>query len=292
MVDLPNFERFVAVDWSGAESPAKSGAIAMAECRAGSSRVNIINEVKSRRDVAEMVAHYLKQESRTLIGIDCNFGYARAIGEKQFGKGYTFRDLWLAVEESSHNLPDFYAKGFWTHYVYAPYFWTGGKQDGFKLHRRQTENRCGALGYGFPESPFKMIGPKQVGKGGLAGMRFAHYIKEKYGESVAFWPFERALAGHARIVISEIYPRIFLRLAGHGPKKVTQAAELKKVLDIYGCYMPDLAKFSDHQSDAIVAAAGLKNLCGDRPDVPGEIAKPEGLAARVAETEGWIFGVK
>ena len=123
-------------------------------------------------------------------------------------------------------------------------------------------------------------------------MRFALYLKNRHGDKVAIWPFESELARTAPIVITEIYPLIFLKIAGHGPKKVTEPAELKEVLAFYECDMTDLSSFTDHQSDAIVAAAGLKTLCGDSPEIPADIAQPEMLTKPIAQTEGWIFGVR
>lgn len=290
---MKNFGRFIAVDWSGAEKPSLSGAIALAEARPGSSKIICDEKTRSRMDVANYIENIIKKPARTLVGIDCNFGYAREVGLRQFGRGYTYDRLWRAVERASSNTKGFYAKGFWEHPKFAPYFWTSGKRkNDFMVHRRQTEIACSKQGYGFPESPFKMIGPKQVGKGGLAGMRFALYLKNLHADNVAIWPFEHELANTAHVVITEIYPRIFLKISGHGPKKVTEPAELKEVLAFYGCDMTDLSNFTDHQSDAIVAAAGLKTLCGDNPEVPGDIAQPGLLTKPIAKTEGWIFGVK
>ena len=199
---MRKFDTFIAIDWSGAKSPEKTGAIAAATCHANDTdTISVTTENLRRGDIAHLLEHCLSRGGRTLVGIDCNFGYAAEIGDRQFGPGWDFTTLWREVDDHSRDLPDFYAKGFWTSAKYRSFFWTSGKQNGFKLPRRRTEQECGNQGYSFPESPFKLIGPKQVGKGGLAGMRLARYIKNRHGGQIAVWPFEMAQFDNAKIVI-------------------------------------------------------------------------------------------
>ena len=44
---------------------------------------------------------------------------------------------------------------------------------------------------------------------------------------------------------------------------------------------------NDHQTDALVTAAGMRALATTEPGAFG----PEGLTPEIARTEGWTFGV-
>ncbi|HWJ59160.1 MAG TPA: hypothetical protein VNR68_05920, partial [Sphingomicrobium sp.] len=44
---------------------------------------------------------------------------------------------------------------------------------------------------------------------------------------------------------------------------------------------------NDHQTDALVTAAGMRQLATDEP----RAFDPEGLALEIARSEGWTFGV-
>lgn len=295
---MPNFERFLAIDWSGAKAPRSGGKIAVASCSSATAECELLAGPWSRSEIADMIGRIVRKSARnpdrrSLIGIDCNFGYARSIGVSQFGKDFSYKKLWPAVERICEQERDFYASEFWTHEDYSPFFWTAGPQPGnLTLAKRLTEHACQAQGYGAPESPFKLLGPKQVGKGGLAGMRMAQYLKNRYEHQIAFWPYERELAQSAPIVITEIYPRLFIRKAGLGGAKISQRAPLKQALDVYKTNMPSLGRdFSDHQSDALISAAGLRAICGPGPFLPDDISFPSALDDIHARSEGWIFGV-
>lgn len=293
---MRNFEQFIAVDWSGAKAPKSGKSIAVAQAHKQTKSVTMPPPPDggnwSRQDVADLIGEVVRRQERTLIGVDCNFGYAAEVGRQQLGPSYSYQDLWRAVEQTSADQADFYAEGFWTDDRYKKAFWISGEQNGFVLPRRKTEEACGTQGYGFPESPFKMIGPKQVGKGGLAGMRMAHYLKSRYGDRVCVWPFEHMDADKAWVVITEIYPRLFLSMAGHGIKKVTQRDELERVLKFFETTAPDIESFSDHDSDALISTAGLRHLCGNGLEIPEHLSGPCGMTGDAARCEGWIFGVR
>ena len=44
---------------------------------------------------------------------------------------------------------------------------------------------------------------------------------------------------------------------------------------------------NDHQTDALVTAAGMRALALEEP----RAFDPEGLTAKIARTEGWTFGI-
>lgn len=282
------FDRFIGIDWSGAKQ-LNTGSIAVASCGAGKVAPRLDfppgERLWSRSKVAGFLAELADTNEKILAGIDCNFAYAEKIAKAQCGDEYSCFDLWRNVEEANIDLPNFYAENFWRHDDHKKFFWVEGKRlPGFEMPQRLTELACRVAGLGFPESPFKLIGPKQVGKGGLAGMRLLLWLMERLGERVAVWPFSSLQACEAAsIVLVEIYPRLFLQHAGWGPAKVRTYEDLDKVLGALdsrgtGQHGP----VSDHGSDALVSAAGLRFLAHHSLQA---VVHPK------IRREGWIFGL-
>lgn len=246
-----------------------------------------------RIDVAHWIIQRMEMPGRCLIGIDCNFAYAENIGLQQFGVNYTYLDLWRAVEESSCHLPDYFAAGFWEHEIYGKFFWhKGTKPPGFDaVHQRLTELTCREKGHGHPESPFKLIGPKQVGKGGLAGMRLLYDLKRKFGEDICIWPFEDHV-DKAKLVLVEIYPRLFLRNAGYMSSKIRGISVLNQALGYFKADPIETSlEMTDHMTDAIISAVGLRMLAADHRKFREDILRPEAMSELIASREGWILGV-
>ncbi len=291
---IKNFDTFVAIDWSGAKAPVRTRSIALAVCRKGQAAPLCETAPLSRTDIAEWLEAQAASQVRTLVGIDCNFGYAHEIGRQQFGPDYTYLDLWRQVEESSQKSPNYFAQGFWQHPDFMDFFWISGKRPAHfpaEIPQRITEKTCARKGYGHPESPFKLIGAKQVGKGGLAGMRLALDLKRKLGREVCIWPFEDH-ADDASLVIAEIYPRLFLKTAGMGSVKIREQENLNKALLFFKSELvsADFA-LNDHIADAVVASAGLRAFAGSGAYLPEGLIAPQEMTAQFARTEGWIFGV-
>ena len=194
----------------------------------------------------------------------------------------------VGVDIKSHN---FFAGAFWQ--AYPKHFWTQGKKPPhMRFPKRRTETLCSELGYGHPESPFKLIGAKQVGKGGLAAMRMAHALKGAMGDEICIWPFEQNISDTARIVMTEIFPRQFLMRCGHGATKVNSIDALNTALKKLGCKNKyETIRFNNHDADAIVSAAGLRMLCGEEDVIPEQLSNPPHMNQAAGIREGWIFGV-
>jgi hypothetical protein len=87
--------------------------------------------------------------------------------------------------------------------------------------------------------------------------------------------------------VVEIYTRIYIRNAGLPGKKIRTADELDRALVALGSKPAALAHVpSDHQTDALVTAAGMRAHLAH----PQAFA-PAGLTPAIARTEGWTFGV-
>lgn len=287
----PSFDRYFGIDWSGAKSPIKTNSIAVAHCEQSSSTPPVaITEKLSRTDVFELIAKQLTHSiGRSFIGIDCNLGYCAHIAQKQVTQNINFLELWRTVDNVNKAETNFFAGRFWNHVNYSKYFWQGGKQPSwFKLHelRRETEKQSVKKNIGTPESPFKLIGAKQVGKGGLAGMRVLYSLKQRYGDCLAIWPFEQHLIDTAKVVVSEVYPRLFIRHAGFGNRKIRRVEDLNQILSHFQTKPYDTnVVLNDHLSDAIISSAGLRWFLNGRYSLLKELPK------KATELEGWIFGV-
>jgi hypothetical protein len=80
---------------------------------------------------------------------------------------------------------------------------------------------------------------------------------------------------------------VFIRLAGLSGRKVRSRAELDRALAALGSRPARLRREpSDHETDVLIAAAGLRAIAGDEA-----YWRPVGLTRQIAHTEGWTFGV-
>lgn len=282
---MKRFAAYVAIDWSGAKGRRHKG-IAIAEAR-GDAPPKLIRtgHVWSREEV---LAWLLKRAAKepTLFGFD--FSFAPPLIERgEYLPGepdvpMTAREFWAYVDQKSDD-EDLGAASFLEH-VHRKHFYFG-IADGVKsrfMHFRQCDSRLNAQGGRKTASAYDAIGAAQVAKASFSGMRFLHQL----GGKVAIWPMV-PLPEHGSAVV-EIYTRIYLRRAGRTGTKLRSLAALNEALRALGS-RPSQLRFEpdDHQTDALVAAAGMRQLAMDEP----RAFAPEGLTSQIARAEGWTFGV-
>jgi hypothetical protein len=280
------FERFAAIDWSGAKGRRHKGiAIALAEAGDSAPRLVRPDHVWSRTDVLE----WLLAEAAavpTLFGFD--FSFAPPIVERgeylpgEPGVPSTAREFWAYVEERSDD-EDLGAASF-LEQIHRRHFYFGiadGEKARF-MHFRQCDARLNLQGGRKTASAYDAIGAAQVAKASFAGMRLLYHLRGR----VAVWPMDK-LPGHGSAVV-EIYTRIYLRRAGLSGTKLRSAAELDRALCGLGS-RPARLRFepNDHQTDALVTAAGMRALASSEP----RAFAPEGLTRQLARSEGWTFGI-
>ena len=280
----PGFKSYVAIDWSGAKGRRHKG-IAIAEVR-GDATPRLIRpgHVWSREKV---LAWLLKRASAepTLFGFD--FSFAPPLierGEYLPGEANvpaTAREFWAYVDRLSAD-DDLGAASFLEE-AHRRHFYFG-IADGVKadfVRFRQCDHALNAIGGRKTASAYDAIGAAQVAKASFSGMRLLHRIHGK----VAIWPMDPLPPSGSAVV--EIYTRIYLRRAGLSGRKLRSRAELNQALAGLGS-PPARLRFepNDHQTDALVTAAGMRALAAD----PRAFAPP-GLTPPIARTEGWTFGV-
>jgi len=282
---VSQFESFVAIDWSGAKGQKHKG-IAIAEAR-GDAAPRLIRpgHIWSRTEVAEWLLGRASREP-TLFGFD--FSFAPPIVEKgEYLLGEpdvpsNAREFWAYVDGICDD-EDLGAASF-LEVAHRRHFYFG-IADGVKadfVRFRQCDARLNAQGGRKTASAYDAIGAAQVAKASFSGMRLLHELDGK----VAIWPMD-PLPDHCSSVV-EIYTRIYLRRAGMSGTKLRTREQLNLALKNLGS-PPTRLRFepNDHQTDALVTAAGMRELARSEP---GAFA-PEGLTPEIGRTEGWTFGV-
>ena len=279
------FASYVAIDWSGAKGKRHKG-IAIAEAR-GNAAPRLIRpgHIWSREEVLAWLLRRAAKEP-TLFGFD--FSFAPPIVERgEYLPGEpdvptTARAFWAYVDARCTD-EDLGAASF-LEQVHRRHFYFG-IADGVKadfVRFRQCDARLNAQGGRKTASAYDAIGAAQVAKASFAGMRFLHHLDGK----VAIWPMD-PLPEHRSAVV-EIYTRIYLRRAGLTGVKLRSRSELNRALKGLGS-PPARLRFepNDHQTDALVTAAGMRQLATTEP----RAFDPHGLTAEIARSEGWTFGV-
>ena len=282
---MSRFARFAAIDWSGAKGKKHKGiAVALAEAGAAAPRLVRPGHVWSRGEVLEWLVA-AAAEAPTLFGFD--FSFAPPIAERgeylpgEPGVPGTAREFWGYVESRCED-EDLGAASFLER-THRRHFYFG-IADGVKadfVRFRQCDASLNAQGGRKTASAYDAIGAAQVAKASFSGMRLLHRL----GGKVAVWPMDPLPAAGSAVV--EIYTRIYLRRAGLSGVKLRTSADLDGALEALGS-APARLPFepNDHQTDALVTAAGMRALAAD----PRAFA-PEGLTPELARTEGWTFGV-
>lgn len=282
LMTLLRFRRFIGIDWSGARA-GYGRKIAVALCETGGTAPVLVRPAGgwTRRKVADWLIETVLPAGDALIGFDFSFAppfvdtgaYLPGLDAPSTGPAFW---AWLDARCADADLG---AASFLDRYRGSHFYL--GAADGAKarfMRLRACERRFNAGGGGKPSSVFDAIGAAQVAKASFAGMRLLNLL-HRYA---MIWPFTPSAPGAC---IVEIYCRAFIRLAGQRGLKLRDMASLNQALAALGSLPLAPSLLSDDESDALIAAAGLRFIAGD-----SRYWQPEGLDA-VAASEGWTFGV-
>lgn len=287
----PKFDAFIAVDWSGATKDYKG--VAVAKCKAGSSAPRLVvpnsTSLWTRSAIADWLNRELGKGLRLLIGFDFAFGFPF---EKDCGylggqahQVKSIFELWDLIDRQSCTDADFGCATFLDDPKYASLFWKSGpRPQAWMERKRRTELACAKATQTHPDTVYKLLGSKQVGKASITGIRVLNRVRSLRKAQVAFWPFEQVGGS----VIVEIYPTLFRKTATSSIAKLRTLSGLNKALERFDSRpVRNVHDPSDHETDALLSAAGLRWLAG----VPG-IWTPQELSSSHITREGWIFGVR
>lgn len=295
------FDRFVGVDWSGARGPRLPG-LQVAMATAGRRPPCLVPPSDGRKNwtrgvFTDWLVETLSGNDRVLVGLDFAFSFPRRDRGEFFpdvsdpDAPSTAFDLWRRVDDlCGAKGKDFYAGTFVEEDWYAPYFLLPGKRGARYKHRlRMTDERCHCMGLGRPETVFKLVGQRQVGKGSLAGMRVLHCLRRKLPH-LCIWPFDRLPKSRSVAVVVEVYPGAFVRMSGAEAGKVRDMETLNRIMEFYDSepLRDDVleGRADDNKADALIVAAALRHLSRK-----GKVWNPPGLRDARRCHEGWIFGV-
>jgi len=298
---LKSFDRFIGIDWSGAAGEYQAG-IQVAAIDTDTKRLQLIRPPGgthwSRQSVLDFVISATDQ--RTLVGFDFAFSlpWNRDLESLPvcFGGLEGARQLWAFIDDFCTGVPFLHASPIWQSQQspFRPFikFWSRAGQyqgdlfNGGQLRRTEMAAQANGLR---PKSVYRLAG-HQVGAGSFAGMRLLHRIARAQGKDIAIWPFDEIET--AKVVIAEIYPTAFYRLAGHTrptPRRVKSGAHALTAVDTlkffdarYEERIPD----SIDAIDALISAAAVMRL-SQSPALLPSFDDPE-----ISGNEGWIFGVR
>ena len=281
---MSRFQRFVAIDWSGAKGKRHKG-IAIASCEAGDEAPLLVERDRpwSRMQVLEWLLETAR-ETPTLYGFD--FSAAPPMIERgAYLPGDAVpedaRSFWAYVDAICED-EDLGAASFLEQHHRRHFYF--GAADGTKadfLHHRVCEHAFNAIGGGKASTLYDAIGAAQVAKASYSGMRLLHRL----GGQVPVWPMD-PLPKEGSVVV-EIYTRVFILLAGLSGRKVRSREALNNALEGLGSRPAALAhEPNDHETDVIISAAGMRSIADDP-----RYWNPPALTPRIARTEGWTFGI-
>lgn len=258
----PAFDRYVGIDYSGAETAAsslKGLRLYRADRDASPWEVHPSPGAKkhwTRRGIAEWLSNVLSEEIPTLVGIDHGFSFPlRYFSENRLPLDWRvfladFQRHWPTDED--HTYVDFVRDGVCG---------DAAARSGNRKWRRLTEIRARGA-----KSVFHFDVPGSVAKSTHSGLPWLRYLDLQASGRVHFWPFDGWAFPEGKSAVVEAYPALWSK----------------------GFVREDR---NEHQHDAYSIAAWMRQADGT-----GSLASfanpPLGeLEREAARVEGWILGV-
>jgi hypothetical protein len=282
------FRQFAAIDWSGAKGRKHKG-IAVALCKGGGGAPVLVEApgggAWSRTAVLDWV---LTEGARKPTQVGFDFSYAPPIAQRgayfpgEEGVPAEAKAFWAYVdavcEDEDLGAASFLEQKHRRHFYF-------GAADGVKrdfLHHRVCEHAFNAMGGGKASTLYDAIGASQVAKASYAGMRLLNRLAGR----IPVWPMDEVPETGSLVV--EIYTRVFILMSGLNGRKVRSREDLDRALAGLGSKPARLAaEPSDHETDVLISAAGLRAIADDPL-----YWSPPALTPELARTEGWTFGVR
>jgi hypothetical protein len=199
------FNRYVGIDYSGAQTPTSS-LKGLRVYLADSSGLPV--EVQpppsprtywTRRGVAEWLVERLSEQRGTLVGIDHGFSFPlRYFEEHRLPRDWPaflddFQSHWPT--DGDHVYVDFVRDGV---------VGNGRARAGNPRWRRLTEIRAEAA-----KSVFHFDVQGSVAKSTHSGLPWLRYLRQTLGDRVQFWPFDGWENRPGRSVVAEVYPALW-----------------------------------------------------------------------------------
>ena len=290
----PRFDRFLAIDWSGAKGQRQKGiALALAKQNGPPELLRPKGTAWSRIEVMEYLQNLT--HTRTLVGIDMGISLPHADAGAFFpdweASPKDAPSLWELIDLICGDDPHLECTSFIQHAQASRYFRHSKTHEGDCFHLPDAASREGRFrraelaqrNHGVrPVSNFNLVGAAQVGKSSLTGMRMLHQLRD----TIKVWPIDPL--PHTGPVMVEIYTAIAARRGGmaKGRTKIREFTALNAALkQLESPSVPGEGSIDDHSSDALITAAWLRNAAKDPKNW-----RPAGLTEHISRTEGWTFG--
>jgi hypothetical protein len=258
---MTHFERYLGVDYSGAETPTSSlKGLRLYEA----TPTDLPTEVPpppsprkywTRRGLAEWLATELRDGPPALVGIDHGFSFPL----RYFEVHHIPPDWPNFLDDFQHHWPTD-SDNMYVEFIRDGTRGDGATRTGSSRWRRMTEERSRA------KSVFHFDVQGSVAKSTHAGLPWLRYLRNQLGRRVHFWPFDGWTPPPGQTVIAEVYPSLWSRTFPSNDR-------------------------NPHQHDAYSAARWMQER-----DADGTLAdyfQPELRAAErtQAQLEGWILGL-
>jgi len=259
---MPIFDRYIGIDYSGAETPTASLKGLRAYVADQTSPPVEVPPPPSprkywtRRGIAEWLAERLAEEGATLVGIDHAFSFPLQYFEK-----HRLPLEWPAfLDDFQRHWPTDHDNTY-VDFVREGTCGNGAARSGDPRWRRLTEIRARGA-----KSVFHFDVPGSVAKSTHAGLPWLGDLRRRLAGKLHFWPFDGWDVPSGRSAIVEVYPSLW---AHHFPRE----------------------ERNDDQHAAYSAAAWfrLADLDGSLERFLRPALRPE--EQRAAKIEGWILGV-
>ena len=203
---MPQFARYLGIDYSGAETPTSSlkglrlYASTPTQAPAEVPPPPSPRKYWTRRGLAEWLAAELCDGPPTLVGIDHAFSFPlRYFEVHRLPPDWpTFLDDFQRHWPTDHD------------HLYVDFIRDGSRGDGAartgdSRWRRMTEERSRA------KSVFHFDVQGSVAKSTHAGLPWLRYLRQQLGARVHFWPFDGWTPPTGCSVIAEVYPALWSR---------------------------------------------------------------------------------
>jgi hypothetical protein len=257
----PRFQRYIGIDYSGAETP-KSSLKGLSIYEASTqSPPQIVKPPPSprkhwsRREIFNWLAIELAKPAPALVGIDHGFSFPIAYFNKHGIKpDWTsfledFRQHWPTDNDDTS--VDFVRNGLRGN---------GRARTGLSRWRRIAEIRCGA------KSVFHFDVPGSVAKSTHAGLPWLLHLRKALPQQLHFWPFDGWDIPSGKSVVAEAYPSLWSK-GFHTENR------------------------DPHQHDAYSTARWLSEMDASDSLTPYFSPQLTPQERKIASLEGWILGV-
>ena len=251
----------IAVDWSGAKKESDQRKwIWLAEAIDG--ELVRLEGGRTRKEVVDLLVAEVQPQGALVVGLDFAFSFPE----------------WYLADQGVSDAPSMWRLAAcngedWLEMATPSSFWDGQKQtkppeftrdNDLEFRKTDREVAASKIRGGNPESVFKLVGPRQVGRGSVRGQPFLLKLQDA---GAAIWPFDNPVPG--KPIVVEIYPRL---LTG-GVVKSNPGRRLNYLARSYPDIDPQWRRAMEASDDAfdagvsaLVMSANAENLRHLQPD--------------------------